>query len=292
VTPKVFDCFTFMNEFDLLELRLHELDRVVDYFVLAEATRTHRGTHKPLYFAENKTRFAAFLKKIIHVVVDDLPAGGESEPERWARERFQRESLLRGLVNARSDDFVIISDLDEIPRASAVEFVTRQRPLIPTRFTFEMRMYWYYLNLQHPELWIRSSMSRSARVRNPEIIRMWGLPWTTPANPLKRWRKTIKNFHAPLRLVTIPDAGWHFTFMGGHEAVRQKLTNYPHVASERQLTDAAVAWRIDKAVASARKASDTQSFRVCRIDDSFPVYLRENLDKYRHMILPDVTTLE
>ena len=80
-----------------------------------------------------------------------MPEADESELGRWVRERFQREALLRGFGEAQSDDFVIISDLDEIPRAGAVEFVTRQRRFIPTRFTFEMRQYWYFLNLEHPE---------------------------------------------------------------------------------------------------------------------------------------------
>ena len=38
---KIYDCFTFFNELDLLEIRLNELNEVVDYFVLVEATTTH-----------------------------------------------------------------------------------------------------------------------------------------------------------------------------------------------------------------------------------------------------------
>jgi hypothetical protein len=37
----IYDCFTFFNELELLELRLHELAGVVDKFVLVEATQTH-----------------------------------------------------------------------------------------------------------------------------------------------------------------------------------------------------------------------------------------------------------
>ncbi len=37
----VIDAFMFSNELKLLEVRLHELDSVVDKFVLVEATRTH-----------------------------------------------------------------------------------------------------------------------------------------------------------------------------------------------------------------------------------------------------------
>ena len=130
--PKIFDCFTFRNELDLLELRLNELSEVVNFFVLAEATTTFRGVFKPLLFEQNKDRFAAFLDRIIHVVVDDMPGFGASEPERWKRENFQRQALLRGLAKASWRDYVIISDLDEIPRPSAIEHVVRKGELIPT----------------------------------------------------------------------------------------------------------------------------------------------------------------
>jgi len=47
---KIYDCFIFFNELDLLEIRLKTLDKVVDYFVLVEADKTHRGKKKPLYY--------------------------------------------------------------------------------------------------------------------------------------------------------------------------------------------------------------------------------------------------
>ena len=56
----IYDCFTFFNEFDLLEIRLNELDSVVDKFVLVEATKTFSGLDKPLYFNENKNKFNKF----------------------------------------------------------------------------------------------------------------------------------------------------------------------------------------------------------------------------------------
>ena len=43
---KIWDCFTFYNELDILEIRLSELDRVVDKFVLVEAEHTFRGNPK------------------------------------------------------------------------------------------------------------------------------------------------------------------------------------------------------------------------------------------------------
>ena len=46
---KIFDCFTYFNEEDILRLRLEELNDVVDYFVIVEASQTFTGIDKPFY---------------------------------------------------------------------------------------------------------------------------------------------------------------------------------------------------------------------------------------------------
>ena len=80
--PRVFDCFTFFNELDVLEIRLAELDPLVDHFVIVEATRTFTAKPKPLYFADNRKRYDRYAHKIIHVVVDDLPLDA---PTHWVQ---------------------------------------------------------------------------------------------------------------------------------------------------------------------------------------------------------------
>jgi hypothetical protein len=52
----VYDCFIFFNELDLLEIRLNELNNVVDKFVIIEANKTFQNNHKPYYFEENKAK--------------------------------------------------------------------------------------------------------------------------------------------------------------------------------------------------------------------------------------------
>ncbi len=47
---KIFDCFTYFNEQDMLRIRLEELGDVVDYFVVVEASQTFTGISKPFYF--------------------------------------------------------------------------------------------------------------------------------------------------------------------------------------------------------------------------------------------------
>ena len=89
---KVFDCFPFYDELDLLEIRLNILNDVVDYFVLTEATRTFTGKPKPLHYDNNKVRFKKFEHKIRHVIVDDT----EFKPEidAWQRGFDQKNSVF------------------------------------------------------------------------------------------------------------------------------------------------------------------------------------------------------
>ena len=52
----IFDCFTFFNELELLEIRCEELKELDVIHVVVESNLTHSGKSKPLYFSENKSR--------------------------------------------------------------------------------------------------------------------------------------------------------------------------------------------------------------------------------------------
>ena len=112
----IYDCFILYNELDLLELRLRELEGVVDRFVLVEAPVTFSGVPKPLLCHENRRRFSKWRSKIRHVVVNDMPTGKDP----WAHENHQRSAIVRGIPDASPSDGIILSDGDEIPSAVAV----------------------------------------------------------------------------------------------------------------------------------------------------------------------------
>ena len=120
----IYDCFIFFNEIDLLDLRLNELDSVVDKFVIVESTETFSKKKKTLFFNENKERFSKFKDKIIHIIVDDSPelTKTSSDPGgRWNIEHFQRNCIERGLVDCKPEDIILVSDVDEIPRKSSIK---------------------------------------------------------------------------------------------------------------------------------------------------------------------------
>ena len=66
---KIYDCFQFFNEENVLDLRFNILDEFVDFFVIAESTTDHQGRDKKLNFDIEK--FKKFKKKIIHVIIED-----------------------------------------------------------------------------------------------------------------------------------------------------------------------------------------------------------------------------
>ena len=49
----IVDTFTFLNEKELVELRVKYLSDIVDYFLIVEADVTHTGKEKKMEFSRN-----------------------------------------------------------------------------------------------------------------------------------------------------------------------------------------------------------------------------------------------
>ena len=64
----IYDCFQYFNEDHMVDLRLHILDKYVDYFVISESNRTHQGKHKKINF--NIEKFSKFKDKIKFIIAD------------------------------------------------------------------------------------------------------------------------------------------------------------------------------------------------------------------------------
>ena len=132
---KIFDCFSYWDEDLLLDLRFHLLNNIVDYFVIVESNKTWQNNYKELKFNINK--FKKFKNKILYVPVTDMPDG----PNPWEREHFQRNCIIRGLKNSKDDDFIIISDADEIPNPKKItKFDPKKnlQPLIKSFFIIKL----------------------------------------------------------------------------------------------------------------------------------------------------------
>ncbi|GFH31387.1 glycosyltransferase family 17 [Haematococcus lacustris] len=120
---RIIDTFTFNDEFDMLDIRLHTLWDVVDTFVIVESNTTFTGKPKQLHFFENQGRYTEFMSKIHHYVMvypQEMPPG-QWERERAARKaQFSLEQSLKG-VALTTDDLIVMADLDELMDPSMLE---------------------------------------------------------------------------------------------------------------------------------------------------------------------------
>lgn len=225
--PKVYDCFLFFNEFEVLNIRLHELYDSVDYFVLVESEETFRGSPKPFHFENNKERFAPFLDKIIHIKVSDHFVTNDP----WEREEFQRNQISRGLGNCGPHDIIFISDVDEIFRKQIVLAVKDyfSDPYYKGAILgCEMKMYAHYINQPFDFGWRATSAATGCY-----------LPEYTP--------QMLRNFshhpgHYPGACNYLMDAGWHFSWMGDVQSWITKWRAYSHgndeIPSEKKILEA------------------------------------------------------
>lgn len=240
---KLYDCFVFHNEFDLLEIRLREMGDHVDHFVLVEADQTQRGGPKPYHFAENRARFAPWADKIIDLQVtfpDELPpALGVYKNRRrkdWERENYQRNCIGRALETCAPEDLILLSDVDEIVRRDVLGRVLRERLCQGRLLVFEQSLHRHHLNRVVPDrTWLLGSrMIEKKYLTTPQQLRRTKARMTKKSyipgvltQPFLRIRNN--NLSGIGRPVTIlPDAGWHFSSMGGLEAFRTKLDSVVH----------------------------------------------------------------
>ena len=279
-----YDCFTFFNELDVLEIRLNVLKDVVDKFVLVEAGETHTGHPKPFYFHENRSRFAAFADKIIYRRIDRFPPGHGA----WWNENYQRNVLTEVLLKAgaKDDDDILISDLDEIPRPEKVREYKGTGGIKAFRQTF----YSYYLNYE--DVHTRGTYTTKMMPCRDFLHAFDGVE--TYANeflpddinrgttPTKIRRRTLPRSRGGE--IRIYDGGWHFTCIGGAKAMLAKMRAVaPHHdfdPEDKTLTEEKLAALI---AAGGGPALKMDCFAV-PVDDSFPAYIRENQSRYASLI--------
>ena len=281
----IYDCFSFYNELDLLEIRLNVLNDVVDKFVLAEATHTHTGKPKPLYFNENKARYSAFADKIIHVIVDDFPSPSEGYTLRqasWMRENWQRNALVRGLAGASPKDLILISDLDEIPKPEAVLKASRRKGVVQFHQWF-FNFYLNYLNYVRP-FWPGTKALRYSDLMDPKTYH--GMKEVEYVDKTVNPVPSLTKIRYRRGDSSIAKAGWHFSYLGGAEAVLEKSKCIAHVEYVTAATNTSSA--VEKIINAGLDVTGCgYRFFPIQFDSRYPKYLLENKAKYRHLILSD-----
>jgi len=201
---KIYDCFTYDGE-ECLDLRLRAHWDRVDVFVIVEGAVTFSGLAKPLAFDPERHAWAESRIRYIPLDAAEFAACETS----WERERLQRNALRRGYADAAADDLVIIADVDEVIRPACMTAAAPGE----LRVFEQLMLYFYcdYLQVSEP-FWCKAvAVSGDTALQHaPEDLR------------------NSKVLRQTLRETRVPDAGWHFSYLGGMDVIEKKLERFSH----------------------------------------------------------------
>ena len=193
------DCFIFYNELDILEYRLNLLKDIVDCFVIVESKFTFTGKPKELYF--DKERFKNF--KIKSIVVDNIPYNFPTNEQIWKNEKYQRNCISHAFDNINEDDYIIISDVDEIPDPETLLKIKNENTLQMGQL--EQDFYYYNLDSKMDHNWYFSKILKKSKIHGLSC-------------------DDIRN----TQFQTIPRGGWHLSYFGTPEFISNKIQNFSH----------------------------------------------------------------
>ena len=226
---KFIDCFMYFDEDMILDIRLNILDKFVSYFIICEANYLHNGSKKEFKFDINK--FSKFKDKIIYIPLEQQPKNlriinnsddvllknSKILDNALLRENFQRDFLYNKIKNFEDEDFIIISDVDEIPNLENFEYKSKIT-------FFEQKMFYYKFNLLHKDfLWYGSKITKKKNLISPQWLR------NVKSKKYPLWRFDILFSKTKYNKINfIKDGGWHFTNVKSPEKIDYKMKNFLH----------------------------------------------------------------
>ena len=287
----------YFDEDVVLDVRLNTLDQYVSKFVIVESLFTHKGDKRDLKFDIKK--FNKFKNKIVYLVYEKEPFEIESinetdtENEKSVkfilnaihRENGQRNFISEGLKNAHDEDFILISDLDEIPNLSNINLNNFREKLI----FFNQEMFYYKFNLKLPNFnWVGTKSCKKKNFLNAQ------------------WLRNIKDKNYPFYRIDllfsknkytnikfIKNGGWHFTNIKTPEEIRHKLSSYLHhrefdlnplssseinelIKNKKAIYDL----NADKRSQKFGNGIELENYDIKKL----PNYIYKNLDKFKNWI--------
>ena len=291
---KIYDCFMYFDEEIVLETRLNYLAPYVDFFVIVESCYTHKGDKRDLKFKIKK--YQKFKDKIIYKIYDEIPNkiekvlvddNEETKYRKYTmnalyRENAQRNYINNGIKDAKENDLILISDVDEIPNLSNVNFSEINEKII----LFKQDMFYYKFNLKLPEtVWVGTKACKKKYFKSPQ--------WLRNVKDRKYAPYRIDTFFSNYKYINVKlinNGGWHFTNIKSPEELEYKMKSYLHHRefdlNPLNLNDIKKIMENKKAIYDlsadkrVKKIGSENKLEKCNLE-ILPEVIKLNLDKYR-----------
>jgi beta-1,4-mannosyl-glycoprotein beta-1,4-N-acetylglucosaminyltransferase len=246
---KIVDISLINDELHILDLRVKILEDIVDKFYVVQATKTFSGLKKKCLSSED------YSHPKVEFVTIDFPDGLDT----WSKEYYQRNYKV-DLSSYSPDDLVLLSDLDEVPNPEVLKQLSENFD-INTIYGFSQIMHQYFLNNQNTsELWAGTralSVEKYSSELTPQQVRMSAAS------------------------ILLKDGGWHWSFLGDEESLRNKIISYSHQEHNNNYTLDSIIYRLNNNEDIFERGF---VLKAVEIDETYPKYVRENQDKLEKYI--------
>ena len=261
----ILDCVTYFDEEIILNLRFNILYDHVTKFVITEGAYDHRGNKRKLNFDIKK--FDKFKDKIIYLPVEDFPDFNDP----WNMLQYQRDYSMNEINKHDNDTYILVSDIDEIPNPRKIHDFINSKSNIGV---FEQLFFYYKLNLLNTTQseWYGSKICKKKFIKTPDWLRAYKV------KQYQWWR-----IDKPKNVEILKNGGWHFSFLYDEEGIIKKISSFQHKEFDKEKYK-------DKNIIKEKIAKGEDifnrdfTFKKIDIDEKFPEYLQNNLDKYKNWI--------
>ena len=260
----IFDCFLYNNEDLMLDIRFNTLAESIHKFVIVEANIDHQGNKKKLNF--NINNFSKYKNKIEYLIIEKFPETFSS----WQRENFQRNFIVNGIKNANENDYIMVSDVDEIPNLK-----NSFNSIKNNKFSvFEQKMYYYKLNIQNitNPTWYGTRICKKKYLKSPQWIR----------NQKVKKKKLFNIFNLNWNIIS--NGGWHFSFLLSPKEIKNKLNSFAHIEfNNPQFNNLE---KIKSSILNKKDLFDRAiEYKDVKIDNTYPIYIQKNIKKFEEWII-------
>ena len=295
---KIIDCFMYFNEDLIADLRFHQLNEFVDKFIVVESKFTHSGEEKAFNF--NIDNFSKFKDKIIYLSLETKPENlieiyqdNSNDDIRKKQienaliiENHQRNYISNGIESFSDNDFILISDIDELPDIENANIALNKKKLI----LFKQFFFHYKFNLYLKDFFFYGSKGcLKKNLKSPQWLRnIKNKKYSKLRIDAYFSKKKSTNIHI------VENGGWHFTNIMNEEKIIYKLKSYLHHADfpENLLSKEIFKKLIDEKKMmydhSADKGKDrfANKKQLEKFEFSLlPKYIKDNKNKYKDWLI-------
>ena len=228
-------------------------------------------THLKFIIIDNQTLKIKNFEEIFNV---------KSKKKDWhenhIRDQFQRNALERGYKNCDPEDWIMISDIDEIPNLKNLnDLLNKTNNKIGI---FDQKVFYYKLNLNvlDYQQWEGTRISKKKNIKS--------FSWLREHVRLKNLRYGFWRIDKFKNIFKINNGGWHFSFLGDANLIASKIKSYVHSEYDKsKFTDIE---EINKRIENNIDPYDRKkALKKIQIDETFPDFILQNQEKLKKFIL-------